>query len=454
MSKSSELLKKIQNTSTYDTSWDNNQQKQSSSKWSAFTKALKSTYNPTPEQFSKMSTSSQLGTKQFWEQVPKTIYQGIAGPAAKATATLKETPGIIGQAISGKEPTSEKTTYKLPGLQPFQSYLSEAETRAGDIVVGKEWTNPLTGNKEPKPLYTAWAPFIELPLTFYSMGQTAKGLFGDVTLTGPNAGKKTIGFIPKYIAQKNLEKEFKDSMKVTMEEALTSGEKKSAMSRGTEPGGIIREGLKQKIGKNPTDQDWETAGSSTGIVRSSNTPEKNVQLLQNEVQNVSEKNIKPFLEKNSYYLGKEGLLDLESRLMSAPEPTMIYTEQTLAGAKNNVTNFIVKNIAADGVDDTASLWESLKSTDRKFFSQFGSKGFETDRMNAVKSLYLNDRKIVQDFIVENTPAATDEFRYYIEFIHNLKVGQANIVEKNWAIVGTDIIKRVFSKIPLIKKILP
>lgn len=95
--------------------------------------------------------------KRFLGEVPQATADVLGGNIAKFGASLIETPKTL---IEGK---ASQQTYDLPGLSPFKSFQSEAETRAGDIIEGK------------KPLYTALAPFAEVPLAGLEAVGVAKG---------------------------------------------------------------------------------------------------------------------------------------------------------------------------------------------------------------------------------------------------------------------------------------
>lgn len=371
------------------------------------------------EEFLKLPWYKQIFTTQFAKEVPGAIANVALGTTAKVATSLATLPQTFKQGYA-----TEKT-YKIPGLAPFQTYQTEAQKRGEEIVAGK------------KPLYYAVEPFIEVPLAIYGMGKTAQGLFGDITLTGAKAGEVQVGTIPRFISNKILQKQFNQALDATKEISKTIPEKTGTLLKGEAikskiPGG----GYKQL----PNEQDIRVAGSSTGIVNGKDAIE-DIKSLQNNVAEVSEKTIKPFLEKNSYYLGKNSLVDLESRLMSMEEPSLVYTEATLEGAKQKVVDTFMKTIQKNNPETTADLWEGLKETDRIFQNQFGDKNlYNSERMNAVKSLYLDGRKIIQDFIIENTPAIDNNFKYYIDLIHDWKIAETNIAIKNAPQLGASWFK--------------
>jgi len=413
------------------------------------------------EEFLKLPWYKQLFTPQFAKEIPsgiaKTASNIVTEAVAKPLVSIAET---LPTFLKGK---ATQNTYQMPFGQPFQSYQSMAETRAGEIVEGK------------KPLAYALEPFIEVPIAIYGLGQMVKVNIGDIYLTGApklatsvptwvsksgeivwesggKAGQVVQGAIPKYFADKKLQQKYNEAIKVVMEEPQTKLEKQKTLAKGQQEGGAMKEGILKKYVKIPNDSDISAGASTMDIVNKTNSPEKNIQLIQNNVSETSE-NVYKFLEKNSKYIGGQGLNDLESRLYSMPEPILVKSDASLANARQVVVDTMMDVIRKNGVEDTPALWDSLKDIDNLFQYQFGDKAlFGSEKVSALKSLYLDGRKVIQSFIVENTPAAVDDFSFYMNLIHNWKTAQSNIAEKNANIMGTNIFMRLWKKTPFTAKV--
>lgn len=92
----------------------------------------------------KEANKGMLG--RFVKELPGATLNTVLGAPAKFLISAAEVPETF---IKGK---ATQRTYNIPGLKPFKSHISEAETRAGQIIEGE------------KPLYTALTPFAEVPM--------------------------------------------------------------------------------------------------------------------------------------------------------------------------------------------------------------------------------------------------------------------------------------------------
>lgn len=143
--------------------------------------------------FLNKGIEQQLQSKEFLKEIPGGIAQTLIGTPLKFLASAAES---IPTAIRGKSTQKE---YKVPGLAPFKSYQSDAETRTGRAMDIEQTPSDLKAN------LMALQPFAEVPLAGVETAGIAKGLFGDITLTGKNAGKVTPGLLQKGIsARKNF----------------------------------------------------------------------------------------------------------------------------------------------------------------------------------------------------------------------------------------------------------
>ena len=111
--------------------------------------------------------------KETAKGLPKAALEVGVGTPAKFAASTLEAPKA---AITGK---ASQRTYDLPGLEPFKSYQSEAETRAGDIIEGK------------KSLASAATPFASVPLA------------GIETLFLGSAASKSLKAVKNIMSKKN-----------------------------------------------------------------------------------------------------------------------------------------------------------------------------------------------------------------------------------------------------------
>lgn len=138
--------------------------------------------------------------------IPGELARGVAetvvGVPARFVASATEVPGIVKSGGA----TSQKT-YDLPGLQPFRSYQSAAETTRGQIL--DEATRPETapqilGKTVPWQL-RALQPFVEVPLAGLETATLLKGAMGGAK-RGISAASKARSAASKAKEVKNLAK--------------------------------------------------------------------------------------------------------------------------------------------------------------------------------------------------------------------------------------------------------
>ena len=346
--------------------------------------------------------------KETAKGLPKAALEVGVGTPAKFLASALEAPKA---AITGK---ASQRTYDLPGLEPFKSYQSEAETRAGDIVEGK------------KPLYTAAAPFIQVPLA------------GMETLFLGSAASKG------YKAAKNI-KSFKSALKMIVPSKSTALGKKGSIEAIKKSGkdGGARISMTGKVSIKPTKAHIKEANTIAPFAKSNN-PVKTATNVNNEIKRYSEKVVEPFLENNKTPVNYTRLKSMLNK--SKPKELVKGTD----GEKvfNRIKSFYVKNTS--GAKDNLSLWKSRSKIDNLFKQEYGDALYNTNSPQhiPVKDAYYKMRRAVNEYLSEaNSPI----YGPAMDRLSTLYNALDDIAINNRGIIGTGKVGRYLKEHPLVKK---
>lgn len=351
---------------------------------------------------------------------------GVEAPA-KFAVSAAEVPETL---ITGRAAQRE---YKLPGLPAFKSYISEAETRATDIIEGR------------KPLWTAMSPFVEVPLAGLEMALIGKGLIGDVGITGKSYGKITKGFIPQQITRRETGR-----LAQVVAPAQYKKARITAFEKAGKPGGVKVKGISKKFVYEPTKKDIEVAETVRGIVKSKKNPVKNLERINKRITEVSEKQITPFLKTarvNPKYTAKT----LGKTIDDIQPSLSVKSDATLNNIFKNVKR-ASKDIVLENADDNYRLWRSRIELDNLLEREFPNIFQNPEKATAVKDAYLKIRKSINNFIGVRTIGADKGFISNLRELNNLYTARWNLAEKSYKLLNTSAFKRFFKIHPLIKKI--
>lgn len=315
--------------------------------------------------------------------LPKATAQvGLETPA-KFITSAAESPRAI---VTGKAAQKE---YRLPFLSPFKSYISEAETRAGQIVEGK------------KPLYTALAPFAQVPLAGLETAGIAKGLFGDKVLT---AGKTITG----KIISPGEEIPGLFSRNMAIKQTMSKVPKKELGEVPVKRGLITR-----KLQRAPSEYEKDVAKVAKPFI--SRYPEKSREKITKEIARISNKEILPNLKKTNRILKDKDIRKIMNEIDSIELPAVTKGDPTQRGIYNIMMERIKSIIGSS--KDKVELLENRKVIDDIVDFETGGKIFDIEgRPNAAYQAYRDARKIVNSFLTKDTPGLSDninkQFKLY------------------------------------------
>jgi hypothetical protein len=297
---------------------------------------------------------------RFAKELPKEALKQTIGQIPKFIASTIETPKAL---LTGK--TSQKE-YKVPGLPPFRSFQSEAETRAGEIVEGR------------KPLYSAIEPFATVPLA----GMETAGLIG-----GIQKGLPTI----KDLLQKRTEnKQFDKALKAITPSIgqLPKREKEVLLQAGR----ITPKGIFKSERVIPNKKDFELANKYSDLLQDKNTI-KNTNTIMKEIANEDSKVALHLASKNAIFNTGELKNKISEKLQNITD-IYIPNQAILNKHKQDLTNSLINEIDKNNL---FSLWKSRKNWDKLINNKINAFGGSS---TLKKDLAKGVRNAVQEFITE------------------------------------------------------
>lgn len=333
----------------------------------------------------------------------KTGAKTLLQPAAKFVVSAAEVPYSFA--------TNKATGIKYPGIG--KSYISEAEERAGKIIEGE------------KPLYTAAAPFAEVPL----------------------AGLETAGYLK--LGQKLLGSTTKKALKAILPETAQQAGKKEAtkiLSKAGKEGGAKTTGLiSKKVVVQPTANDIDIAETIKGSV--GKNPVKTIERLNNRIAETGE-DVADLLSANKAEVNP---VQVMKYIDDSVQPSELVKVADTNKVFSKVKDFISNTLEKTDVKDNLSLWKARQKIDDLFKKEFGEALYnpESPVHLPVKDAYYKMRRAINEFIGSTVPEG--EFASSMRELSNLYDAIDMISTKNYKILGTTTFKKFTQKHPLITK---
>jgi hypothetical protein len=200
----------------------------------------------------------------------------------------------------------------------------------------------------------------------------------------------------------------------------------------------------------------EVAKSVQGIVSKNKSPVKNLEAVNNEITNISENQVKPFLESHPEKIYPKVL---EKRLESIEPPTLFKADATLERTFNLTKQRMMevirdeaqKSLENGEVFDNVKLWETRIKIDDMMQKEFGNAIFNSEKNSAVKSAYYSMRGEINNFIAERTPGADEGFLSMMKKLSNMYSARQNIAESAHKLLNTNMIMRFIKTHPTLMK---
>ena len=260
-------------------------------------------------------------------------------------------------------------------------------------------------------------------------------------VTGLKAG---VGAGLKNLAAEKAEqaavKSLDDALELT-KPVLSKSEKIQAFEKAGKPGGVVEEGMLDKVGVTPDARQLSIAESVKDIVSKSKSPVENLAGINTKIADVSENQVRRFLRDNPRAFNNA---TLNARLRSLEPSDIIKADPVLER-----TYSLVRERMMDVVDKSPKtmegLWDARKEFDQIIQKQFGENAFDPNKNSAVKQAYLDMRRTVNDFISEQIGDAT--FSENMKLLSNMYEARYNIAEQNYKLLDKNTIQRWIKENP-------
>ncbi len=345
--------------------------------------------------------------------LPKATFEVGVGTPAKFLTSIVEAPKA---AITGK---ASQRTYDLPGLEPFKSFQSEAETRAGKIIEGE------------KPLYTAISPFVEVPLAGIEALFIGKGISKGIKATQKIRSAGDVKRVAQAVFSPTSKKE-----------------KVSAFKKAGQPGGVTEKGITKKIVYTPTKQDIVSAKIVQGTIRAKSSPIKNITRINQRVEDVSQ-GVESFL-KTAKTNKKISVKSLSASLDNIKPSLTTKTDATLNRTFNEVKR-VVKDVVSKAGDNSYDMWKARIKLDKLMEGEFTKIFGNPERYTSTKDAYLQMRRTINKFIEVRTVGGDVGFTKGMKELSTLYESSLRLAEKNYKLYQTNAFQRFFKMHPILRK---
>jgi len=223
----------------------------------------------------------------------------------------------------------------------------------------------------------------------------------------------------------------------------------SAFEEAGRPGGVTTIGKLKKIEVKPSSEDLSVAESVKGIVKSNRNPVDNLRAVNESITDISENEVTPLLKENP---AKINYKSLDKKLGQVNPPTLMKADKTLENTFNLVKQRIME-VVKETATDNFSLWEARKDIDKMMQNEFGEAIFNPEKNSAVKSAYLQMRRVLNEEIATMTPNSGDNFLALMKDLANKYSARQNIAENSYKLLTDSILSQLMKQYPALVNIL-
>lgn len=331
-------------------------------------------------------------TKNFLKALPKATTEVLAGNPVQFGVSALAAPIDITRGVMGKEPM--KGTYKIPGLEQRGTLQSEATQKYEELSKG-EGSDTMASLKMGGEL-------LKTPLAGM---ETATGFTG-LTKTLPSALERRISARALANKQKDLEKVID-----VVAPKLTPTELSEALSKGkvqtkTSP---ITKKITADFSKDP--QISKIAEDTRDVIKPGNTFAANLKAVRNKIEEISNKVISPFLEKEKVPFNYEDFIGK----MKLVKPSVTFTSEGTKSFQtyNNIREQVINVVASDlkntakakgdfgNLTDFNDIWNARKKLEQVAEEQLKNFSFGTPEYSGAKAAIQDMRKGFKEFILDS-----------------------------------------------------
>lgn len=208
---------------------------------------------------------------------------------------------------------------------------------------------------------------------------------------------------------------------------------KEALSQGrvTEPGLFRAEKVL------PGEFEKRVAKSAAPYVKPGATPQANINSLRKAVGDISEKEIKPFLQKHNSPFDPS---EIEARLSKVELPDLFKADTTINNALELAKKRMMDKVRQSG-NTLEGLWEARKAFDNEAERQF-PRIFGSDSSSALQNAIKEMRLSVNDFIDEKAAQKGGMlFKARLRKLSDLYEAMENVADKAGSEKGMSLVQR-------------
>lgn len=231
-----------------------------------------------------------------------------------------------------------------------------------------------------------------------------------------------------------------EAISITKPQNFTKKESIGLLKSGkAEQTGLLRS-IKPKI----TAHDREIAESVSHVVKKNNGVVANINAVNDEISRVSQKEIRPFLEKNNKPFNQQ---TFRARLNKIEPPRMVKGDATLNNTYNQVKELMLEKVAQHPKNNTG-LWDARIAFDKEIEREFPAL-YGSEKYTAIKQAVADVRRVANDFIGMSTPNLT--FKEQLKRLSNIYVARENIAENSYRLLESNVISRFAKQHPNLTK---
>jgi len=271
------------------------------------------------------------------------------------------------------------------------------------------------------------------------MAKGAEAVGGVTTKLGTSAEKLKGKLVGMPFTEDKL---LQDSIEIT-KPVFNKKTSISAFEKAGQPGGTTRQGLLGKFTTEPSKRDLDIAESVKNVVSKNNGPIDNIININNEISDISQNTIKPFLQSNP---SPFNLKTLSSKLKTVEPSEFIKADPILQKTYDLVKAKMLK-VVSKNKKTMEGLWDSRKEFDAIAERQIGNLDPMSGQSNAIKQAVLDVRRSVNEFIAENTPNGDEMFKKELKRLSDMYSARSNIAEQNYKLLEKNAIQRWMKQNP-------
>lgn len=360
-------------------------------------------------------------------KVVQTVGQGAGFVGDLGAEAVKGAAGVVGDIASKVAPETSKKVSEF--TKSKVKAVAESHPVQDTAKAYSDW-------KAAHPEAAANLEGIGNIASLLPIGKGA-GMAGEAA--GKVAGKAenmaiNMGKNSAIKAEKNI---LNDAIEIT-KPVLDKKGSIGAFERAGQPGGVKSKGTLGTYAVEPSPRDIEVAKSVQGIVSKGKGPIDNIINVNQEIGRISEKEIKPFLQKNPAIFNKK---TLNAHLQSTVQPADFIRADPVLQNTYNLARQRMLDVVDRHPKNMEGLWEARKEFDAIAEKQLGNLDPTSEKATAIKQAVLDTRAAVNDFIAQNTPNGDEVFKGKMKTLSHMYSARSNIAEQNYKLLDKNAIER-------------